>query len=340
MSNNRFSMLQSQSDSESESQSNWEERSKRNSKSKKNNSDSDDYSNARSGWASDTESESDLSSGPNNDMLKKSWRKTSKKRRSKQRNTPTSSNNRDIDSEDNSSHCEMRTVVDGSSSDIDSNSGSDDDKTLGERYIMIDKAFKTTSRYKSKTTSVPMYRQYNNKLKHLLCHNITESGWCKYGSGCRFAHDISEQVMEHVYKKAYDTIRGNIDLTKINIYREKDLYNILLKRCNVCINCEKGKCSGGYNCRNGARERKYVICKDDLNKGDCDGSCGKIHLTEKGLKPYMSYVIKQQEKSYEKLENKDRLNNFDTDSILDFYYPPDICKTISFEESIFEVPLT
>src|SRR5207247_2405339 len=78
-----------------------------------------------------------------------------------------------------------------------------------------------------------------------------------------------------------------------------------------CTLCNKGLCPGGYNCRNGSINNKSKICYEDLIHGNCKkNNCLSIHLTNRGLIPY----IKQKNKDNNKeiLENKYKyIDNYD-----------------------------
>ena len=198
------------------------------------------------------------------------------------------------------------------------------------RYMLLNEITPSSENYRDK---MKIYKpSTDNKFKHLLCKNIMSNGSCHYGNNCRFAHSLNEQIVEPVYKKINDIIHGNTNLTKINIYNEKELYDILLKKCKLCENCNKKKCTGGYNCRNGAINDKDIICIDDLNNGNClIKECTKIHLTEKGLKPYMSYIMREKVKQFEYNKLDEALECFSiTDCHKDFV-------EISFDESIFKI---
>ena len=140
-----------------------------------------------------------------------------------------------------------------------------------------------------------------NKL-YLLCNTILDSGVCKYGRTCMFAHTYNEQVLDQERQLLYNYIKNpgpfNIDLSK-----DKHLIKGLICLSNVCVKCNARKCAGGYNCRYGAIDTKHQICIDDMYNGSCDViDCPKVHLTKKGIKPinnktlYAKVVSKQPDK--------------------------------------------
>ena len=132
----------------------------------------------------------------------------------------------------------------------------------------------------------------NDNYKKILCKNINSIGKCIYTNKCLYAHSIDEQNMEPIRVIAYDMIKKNDDLSHIDLTKNKQLYNNLLALSKVCQQCDEGTCTGGYNCKHGACDKIYVICQIDLNKGTCEGGCGKIHLTKKGLTPFGVNVVK------------------------------------------------
>jgi hypothetical protein len=127
----------------------------------------------------------------------------------------------------------------------------------------------------------------NINKKRILCKNILKSGICPYNSKCRYAHSYDEQILSPIRQQSYDIIMGKIDdLSNINLEKETELYQDLLLLCNICENCVKNNCSGGYNCDFGCFKKKYQICEMDLKRGCSDSNCKKIKLTERGLVPY------------------------------------------------------
>ena len=206
---------------------------------------------------------------------------------------------------------------------------------------------KQSSRYKLLDDIETPQTKYNSgdkykittKYKHLLCKNVITNGVCNYGDNCKFAHNIDEQIIEPIYKKAHDIIIGNNDLSKINIYNDKELYKVLLKKCSLCENCNEKSCSGGYNCRNGAINKNQVICIKDLNEGKCNnkfGKCSKVHLTERGLIPYMNYIIKKETQSNNEIKLKNKNKNLNE---IIFSDNSSNYENISLSESIFEITL-
>lgn len=138
-------------------------------------------------------------------------------------------------------------------------------------------------------------RKEKHKHKNMLCKNIISKHTCHYGNKCLYAHSLTEQKISDVRKKAFQLVGGELDAAVINIYVERDLYKTLLSMCDMCEKCAEGKCTGGYNCREGVCDKKYLVCRADLNSGTCDTeNCTKIHLTKMGLKPYFKYIIDQQ----------------------------------------------
>ena len=137
-------------------------------------------------------------------------------------------------------------------------------------------------------------RQYKYKMekpnkKRILCYNILHNpNSCKYGTKCDYAHGLADQIIDPIRDKVYNMLKENIDMTSIDLIHDKELYNTLIVLTRVCKECSKNLCTGGYNCRIGALNEKYRICYDDMMFGTCSrGECKYIHLTNKGLKPYI-----------------------------------------------------
>lgn len=125
----------------------------------------------------------------------------------------------------------------------------------------------------------------NSNFKKMLCKNIIAKKKCPYGNKCVYAHKLSEQQIYPSRKTAYGMIINNINLRQYDISVDKGLCRALKSLTYLCNNCDTKKCTGGYNCKNGACCKNYVICAKDLESGMCNGSCGNVHLTKKGLIP-------------------------------------------------------
>ena len=128
-----------------------------------------------------------------------------------------------------------------------------------------------------------------NNMKKILCYNIISGKKCNYNNKCLYAHNLNEQNIDPIRVIAYDIIKDNTkDLSNINLIENNKLYETLCQLTKVCTSCEKKMCSGGYNCRNGAISRDLKICYDDLVYGNCKYTkCNYIHLTTRGLVPYL-----------------------------------------------------
>jgi hypothetical protein len=142
--------------------------------------------------------------------------------------------------------------------------------------------------------------------KKILCYNIISGKKCNYGNKCLYAHSLSEQNINDYRIKAYDMIKKTDNLDKVNLIEDGKLYETLCQLCKVCTSCEKNMCSGGYNCRNGVIDRALKICYDDLVYGNCKYiKCNFVHLTEKGLIPYLKQKnLLKQKPSYKSLLKK------------------------------------
>jgi len=135
---------------------------------------------------------------------------------------------------------------------------------------------------KSKESNIKL-----ENIKMILCKNMLLDGSCHYGKNCMYAHSIDEQNVIPIRKKVYNILKSNNNLSYINLHDDTELYNTFLDLTKVCYGCSNHTCTGGYNCKNGSYNEKYVICYDDLQYGNCrKDKCSKIHLTKRGLIPY------------------------------------------------------
>lgn len=126
-----------------------------------------------------------------------------------------------------------------------------------------------------------------NNIKKMLCFNMLNKKDCNYGNKCMYAHNLEEQKKEPMRKEAYDIILDKKDLSDIDLVINRDLYHVLVQLSRTCSYCNKGVCTGGYNCKYGAIRTSYQICYDDLTDGRCQKvNCPNVHLTKKGLVPY------------------------------------------------------
>lgn len=205
-----------------------------------------------------------------------------------------------------------------------------------------------------------------HKHKNMLCKNMISKNTCHYGNKCLYAHSLEEQKMSDIRKKAFQLISGEINADTVNIYVNRDLYKTLLSMCDVCEKCVDGKCTGGYNCREGVYDKKYVVCRSDLNNGTCDNiNCSKNHLAKKGLKPYFKYIFDSHKDRYTREKHTKENNMKDNDTPTGTLLTTDFFKNIkisnphlslddnadntdmnselsddyNFESSIFEVSL-
>jgi hypothetical protein len=127
----------------------------------------------------------------------------------------------------------------------------------------------------------------NENLKKILCQNIVFNGECKYGDNCSYAHNLSDQNISSRRKNAYSIIKGDFDLSNINLEENEELYRTLLELTRYCKNCNNNQCIGGYNCKSGSCSKKYCVCINDIKYGDCHNpNCSYLHLSTRGLNPY------------------------------------------------------
>jgi len=143
----------------------------------------------------------------------------------------------------------------------------------------------------------------NNKIKDsskkILCHNMLNKQKCNYGHKCMYAHSLKEQKIDPLRHKIYTLITRTSELCHIDLINDNVLYENLLQLTRICSLCNKSQCPGGYNCRNGAISFEYKVCYDDLVYGNCKKRpiCQSVHLTDKGLIPYMKQKYHNEKKA-------------------------------------------
>lgn len=164
------------------------------------------------------------------------------------------------------------------------------------------------------------YKPTHCNEKRLLCFSILNGEKCTYGNYCTYAHSLEEQIVDSDKKFIYQIM---LDENLMNFFspinpKTDEIYKSLLFLTHVCENCINGKCTGGYNCRNGIFDTSIKLCKNDLLTGECLNKLIKInvdpsitsklesdefkacdeyygcinghHLTERKLIPYYKYV--------------------------------------------------
>lgn len=143
-----------------------------------------------------------------------------------------------------------------------------------------------------------------DNIKKLLCYNIVNNSKCVYKNKCMFAHNLEEQKKEPLREYIYNMIYLWDDLSNIDIYNDRLLFEDLVIYTKECKNCLNKKCPGGYNCKFGVCLKDLKICYNDLMYGKCynllkeqndDGKIIKrcihgVHLTEKFLIPYTQRI--------------------------------------------------
>ena len=180
---------------------------------------------------------------------------------------------------------------------------------------------KNNNIYKSEKTKIFTVSPKSNDInkKKLICFSVINNEICNYGNNCVYAHSYKEQIIDYEKKIIYQII---FDKNLMNFFSQDnkidEIYNKLLFYTNICNNCMIKKCTGGYNCRNGACETFLKLCKNDLLTGECHNNLVNInienffldkledpnfesnkiykgcinghHLTERKLLPYYKYI--------------------------------------------------
>lgn len=115
------------------------------------------------------------------------------------------------------------------------------------------------------------YKPTHSKEKRLICFSTIHNESCEYGPSCTYAHSYDQQVIDEEKKFIYQIIFDNNLMNFFSMTNPKtdDIYKHLLFLTHLCDNCINKKCTGGYNCRNGASMPSLKICKNDLLTGEC-----------------------------------------------------------------------
>ncbi|ARF09321.1 hypothetical protein Catovirus_2_270 [Catovirus CTV1] len=120
--------------------------------------------------------------------------------------------------------------------------------------------------------------------KKMLCNNILKNKKCTYGNKCMYAHNLEEQNVDFIKKKAYDILNSSENIN-IDLSKDEKLAKTFLQFTKLCDECKNKVCQGGYNCKYGTIDEKYLICHEDLMNGVCSKTdCKLIHLTKRGIK--------------------------------------------------------
>jgi hypothetical protein len=218
--------------------------------------------------------------------------------------------------------------------DVNNDDNNDDVKSIGDISISDDQDDQDDQadqadhddqndyNNKNKSYQNKKNKQYKNNFKKMLCHNYVFTKSCHYKYTCSYAHTLEEQCIDPDRKYIFNLIDDNCNWSAINISTNKSIYNILLSLthlCNKCLNCS---CTGGYNCKFGLCNNKYLICLDDLNYGICNkNGCSKIHLTKRGLIPYYKNINDTLNNTYIKFkinENIYHLLNINDNNLFKF----------------------
>lgn len=138
--------------------------------------------------------------------------------------------------------------------------------------------------YKNKQNIIINNNIFNKNKKKILCSNYLKNKQCKYKNKCIYAHGLHDQFINKHRKIIYDMIDNNISFFNINLVENIKIFRILLIHTKLCDKCIANTCLGGYNCKNGIYDNKYLVCYNDLINGYCNiKNCNSIHLTQKGL---------------------------------------------------------
>jgi len=131
-----------------------------------------------------------------------------------------------------------------------------------------------------------MTNNNNKNTKMILCKNFLQHGRCDFNKDCNYAHGIKEQQLTELRNKVYDLInsvkKSEFKITAKYLYLNDAIEDELLILTKLCKKCQEGTCFGGLNCKKGAYNKNYLICKNNLILLNCEvPNCQMIHLRNK-----------------------------------------------------------
>lgn len=172
-----------------------------------------------------------------------------------------------------------------------------------------------------KTTSIQNLNEcyIPHHHKRLLCNTVLLHTKCKYNATCKYAHSLSEQVIDYERELLCKIIldKNLFDYNKSTTSKTNEIYTNLKHFTTMCEYCQLGKCTGGFNCKYGANDSSLKLCKNDLYTGEClnkiillnipnfilnkikdiepsdvyKGCINGHHLSDRGMIPYCKHEL-------------------------------------------------
>jgi hypothetical protein len=65
------------------------------------------------------------------------------------------------------------------------------------------------------------------------------------------------------------------------------IYNKIYLFTNDCMQCRNHKCPGGYNCKFGAFDPTFKVCKNDFQMGDCPNKLFELNINRQLFEPFI-----------------------------------------------------
>lgn len=210
--------------------------------------------------------------------------------------------------------------------------------------------------------SIPFPRYYQKReQKRILCYSFLDNSECQYQNNCIYAHTLKEQLLlperDIMYKTVFENdlngfpavinelLTNDENNITIDEIKNRDFlfnpisderYTQLILLTNTCDSCKERKCPGGLNCRNGAYDISFKICRNDLLLGEClnpetnlqipkeyleiagvknppeqfIGCINGHHLTKRGLVPYYKFIKAKEKSIQNKIVRDTRYINF------------------------------
>ena len=125
-------------------------------------------------------------------------------------------------------------------------------------------------------------RKHNINENRVLCYSVIDNKVCKYGNECIYAHNTDEQLVDNDREFHYKLILDPMMMgfNQMPACRKEEIYKALFFFTQLCEGCVAKKCTGGYNCKNGAINKFAKLCKNDLLTGECTNTTTELQIPQ------------------------------------------------------------
>jgi hypothetical protein len=159
------------------------------------------------------------------------------------------------------------------------------------------------------------------KTKMVICKNYLKNGKCQFNNVCKYAHGIKEQQLTSARKKVYDLIEtvktSSFRVNNEFLFLHDSIEDELLILTKLCSGCQDGTCYGGINCKKGAYNMNYLICKNNFVYLNCKNvDCPMIHLRSDNDANDVNRSTIDTQSNTDTLSGKSsNSDNYDTDNV-------------------------